>query len=130
MLHTLSCETIRLEIGVIIDEISTIVDSLGRFRFGRNTNSMDQHRDTIEHVSAWRDSRYICALSDGSRHLGHVVKLEVWQGYDGTHLNDRQNGFRYLGEFELLSDAKSAVERSVASRSTIVMSAGSATFWG
>ena len=91
---------------------------------------MDQHRDTIEQVSAWRDSRYICALSDGSRHLGHIVKLELWQAYDGTHLNDRQNGFRYLGEFKPLSDAKRAVERSVASMSMIAMGAGTATFWG
>jgi hypothetical protein len=44
------------------------------------------------------------------------------------HLNHRQNGFRYLGEFEPLSDAKRAVERSVASRSMIAMGAGAATF--
>jgi hypothetical protein len=46
------------------------------------------------------------------------------------HLNHRQNGFRYLGEFEPLSDAKRAVERSVASGSMIVMGAGAGTFWG
>jgi len=85
---------------------------------------MDQHRAAIEQDSTWRDSRYICALFDGSRHLGHIVKLEVWQAYDSIHLNDRQNGFRYLGEFERLSDAKAAVEHSIASGVTRVMRAG------
>ena len=85
---------------------------------------MDQQRAAIEQHSTWRDSLYICALSDGSRHLGHIVKLEAWHAYDSIPLNDQQNGFRFSGEFESLSDAKRAVEHSVASGVTRVMRAG------
>jgi hypothetical protein len=85
---------------------------------------MDQHRGSIEQDSAsWHDSPYICTLSNGSRHLGHVVKLELWRAYDSVHLNDQQNGFRCPGEFKRLSDAKRAVEHSIASGVTRVMRA-------
>ena len=91
---------------------------------------MDQQRAAIEQHSTWRNGLYICALSDGNRHLGHIVKLEVWHAYDSIHLNDQQNGFRYSGEFERLSDAKRAVEHSVESGVTRVMRAGAdRCFW-
>ena len=84
---------------------------------------MDQNWGTIGQDAVWRDSPYVCTLSNDTRHLGHVVKLEVWRAYDSIHLNDQQNGFRCPGEFERLSDAKRAVEDSVASGVTRVMRA-------
>ena len=61
----------------------------------------------------WRDSRHICALSDGDRHLGHIV-LEAgqWICFDATHLNDVRTGFKLLGNFPSITVAKAAVEAS------------------
>jgi hypothetical protein len=85
---------------------------------------MDQERATIEQDSTWRNGKDVCALSDDSRHLGHIVRVGAWQAYDGIHLNDQQNGFKYLGEFARPSDAKRAVEQSVASGVSRVFRAG------
>ena len=64
---------------------------------------------------SWRNSRYICALSDAERHLGHLVKTEQWHAYDATHSNGPSGGFKYLGPFTDLAVAKQAVESAVAS---------------
>ena len=65
----------------------------------------------------WRISNYVCALEDGERHLGHVVKTDKWHAYDATHLNLQEDGIRYLGHFPDLDSAKAALETSVAFQS-------------
>jgi hypothetical protein len=73
-------------------------------------------RKQIDRAAGWRDSNNVCALSDGDRHLGHVVlKARRWNAFDATHLDDKRNGFRYLGAFASLNHAKAAVDSSVAS---------------
>jgi hypothetical protein len=55
----------------------------------------------------------MCALADGERHLGHVVKEGAhWHAYDATHANESGDGFLCLGNFVSLDSAKSAVEQS------------------
>jgi hypothetical protein len=62
---------------------------------------------------AWRDSEGICALADGERHMGHIVKIgERWYAFDATHFNEESDGFRRLGSFACTSSAKEAVELS------------------
>src|ERR1700723_1786491 len=37
----------------------------------------------------WRHSNHICALSDGERHVGHIVKIGGrWHAFDAMHSND------------------------------------------
>src|SRR5258708_2538318 len=62
----------------------------------------------------WRDSDHICTIADDERHFGHVVQLNRWNAYDATKLNAAGDGFRYLGEFDTVCDAKDAVEVSIA----------------
>lgn len=62
---------------------------------------------------SWRNTRYICALADSDRHLGHVVKTDNWHAYDATHSDDAAKGFKYLGRFVDLAAAKQAVESAV-----------------
>lgn len=60
----------------------------------------------------WRYSAHICALSDGERHVGHIVKIGGrWHAFDAMHSNDRGDGFRSLGSFASESPAKDAVEQ-------------------
>jgi hypothetical protein len=60
----------------------------------------------------WRHSTHICALSDGERHVGHIVKIGGrWHAFDAMHSNDRGDGFRSLGSFASETSAKSAVEQ-------------------
>ena len=74
---------------------------------------------------AWRNSTEICALADGERHLGHILKIgERWYAFDGTHSNDESNGFRNLGAFASIGSAKIAVELSC--QQGIVQFAGAA----
>ncbi len=61
---------------------------------------------------SWHDSPFICALADSERHLGHVVKTDVWHAYDATHTDFKINTFRYLGAFADLEEAKHCVENS------------------
>ncbi len=64
-------------------------------------------------VAAWRDSAEICALADGERHLGHIVKVAGrWHAFDATHFNEESNGFRNLGSFARVESAKEAIELS------------------
>jgi len=59
----------------------------------------------------WIDSDSVCALADGERHLGHVVRVGMqWHAFDGTHSNEEGNGFRSLGSFINLKAAKAAIE--------------------
>ena len=67
---------------------------------------------------AWRISGQICALSDGERHVGHLVKIGGrWHAYDAMHSNETRDGFRNLGTFVSLDSAKEAVEQSYLQRS-------------
>jgi hypothetical protein len=63
----------------------------------------------------WRVSPGLCAFHDGERHLGHIEKTDRWHAFDATHLNLRQDGILYLGDFPDVEAAKAAVETSVAS---------------
>jgi hypothetical protein len=66
---------------------------------------------------AWRVSAHICALSDGERHLGHIVKVGMrWHAYDATHSNETEDGFLCLGNFVSMESAKDAVEQSCGQR--------------
>jgi hypothetical protein len=65
-------------------------------------------------MPAWRDSPYVCTLSDNERHLGHIVKENEWIAFDATHPGDTGLGIRQLGAFSNVVSAKEAVERSVA----------------
>jgi len=61
----------------------------------------------------WRNSDIICALADGERHLGHTLNIEGrWHAFDGTHMNQESNGFRFLGTFASVASAKSSIEQS------------------
>jgi hypothetical protein len=73
------------------------------------------HRKQIvqDRTPGWRDSRHVCALTDGERHLGHIIlKAGKWVSFDATHLDDARTGFRHLGTFHSLQVAKAAVECS------------------
>jgi hypothetical protein len=64
--------------------------------------------------SGWMNSMYVCALSDGARHLGHItLNFAFWDAWDATHLNDERNGFKLLGAFKEQAAAKAAVEKAV-----------------
>jgi hypothetical protein len=63
---------------------------------------------------AWRDSPYVCTLSDNERHLGHIVKENEWVAFDATHPGATGLGIRQLGTFASVLSAKEAVEQSVA----------------
>jgi hypothetical protein len=80
-----------------------------------------------ERAAGWRDSENVCALSDGDRHLGHILRSGgQWKAFDATHLNRRRTGFLALGIFTDRQLAKAAVESSCATGGR-AMAAGS--FW-
>jgi hypothetical protein len=65
----------------------------------------------------WRTSDHICALSDGERHVGHIVRIGGrWHAFDAMHSNEAGDGFRALGTFASASPAREAVEQSYRSR--------------
>jgi hypothetical protein len=78
-------------------------------------SSMDQNgAPGTDAALVWRNSGHICALSDGERHLGHVVKIGGrWHAHDATHSNEAGDGFRFLGTFAAVKPAKEAVEQSL-----------------
>ena len=60
----------------------------------------------------WRNSDHICALSDGERHVGHIVKIGGrWHAFDAMHSNEKGDGFRSLGTFASVGPAREAVEQ-------------------
>lgn len=77
----------------------------------------------------WQNSDYICALADDDRHLGHVINRDGWDAYDGTKLDSNAAGFKYLGRFETISEAKEKVELSVGHARYLTRAAGSGAFW-
>jgi hypothetical protein len=72
-------------------------------------------------LAAWRDADDICALADQDRHLGHIVRHGRWHAFDGTHLNSERDGFRQVGIFESVKEAKAAVERSLMNRKASIV---------
>jgi hypothetical protein len=65
-------------------------------------------------VPVWRDSYNICALADSERHLGHAVRVgEYWIAYDAIHFNPANDGFRIIGTFGTIEQAKDAIVSSV-----------------
>jgi hypothetical protein len=62
----------------------------------------------------WRDSPHVCALADSERHLGHAVRVaEYWVAYDAIHFNPAEDGFRVIGTFPTVDQAKAAIINSV-----------------
>jgi hypothetical protein len=60
----------------------------------------------------WRNSASVCALADGERHYGHIVKIDGrWYAFDGTHPDPDGRGFLRLGSFASVHSAKQVVER-------------------
>jgi hypothetical protein len=81
---------------------------------------MDRNDIAPDRTPGWRDSRHICALWDGDRHLGYIVlKSGQWSCFDATHLNDAGDGFRHLGNFSGINIAKAVVEGSCAMESQV-----------
>jgi hypothetical protein len=81
---------------------------------------MDKTSGIPQNNLAWRNSNAVCALADGERHLGHVLKVgRHWYAFDATHFNEELNGFRTLGSFVSLSAAKDAVSESAGCRATL-----------
>jgi hypothetical protein len=69
---------------------------------------------------AWKISGHICALSDGERHVGHVVRIGGrWHAYDAMHSNETGDGFRSLGTFAAVESAKRTVEQCYLQRSLL-----------
>jgi hypothetical protein len=88
-------------------------------------NKMKTNPTNLQGEPAWRNSTAICALADGERHLGHILKIgERWYAFDGTHSDEESNGFRKLGCFASIVSAKQAVETS--SCSGVMQYAGAA----
>ena len=86
--------------------------------------------DGLTRIRSWKNSKYVCALSDNERHFGHIIKTEFWDAYDATRLNEASEGFKYLGAFADLATAMQAVERSVdRQRELRTMHAGAAFPW-
>ena len=74
-------------------------------------------------VAGWQTAPGVCALSDGERHLGHVILTEgLWTAFDCTKMDAEYPEFLRLGTFVDAEEAMRAVERSVWSRR---MTAGS-----
>jgi hypothetical protein len=81
-------------------------------QFSRRLLTMDSAPNANKR--SWRNSEFVCALADNVRHLGHLVMTEKWHAFDATHENDAPTSFKYLGAFVGLTEAKQAVESSVA----------------
>jgi hypothetical protein len=61
----------------------------------------------------WRNSDHICALTDGERHVGHIVKIGGrWHAFDAMHSNPKGDGFRVLGTFASANAAREAVQHA------------------
>lgn len=67
-------------------------------------------------MPAWRDGEDLCALADGDRHLGHVINDGKWHAFDAIHPNHASHGFRQIGTFDTIDEAKRAVELAVSQR--------------
>jgi hypothetical protein len=72
-------------------------------------------RTALFRVAIWRDSPSVCSLTDDERHLGHIVNAgDCWLAFDTTHFNEAGTGFRLLGSWTNIAQAKCAVELATA----------------
>jgi hypothetical protein len=77
------------------------------------TNQTTDFQTGFHSGPAWRNSQQICALADGERHLGHILRIGGrWYAFDATHPNETGDGFRGLGSFASIASAREAVELS------------------
>jgi len=93
-----------------------------KVRFGMAAGRVQTNNDSETNGNAapglsgsleWRNSARICALTDGERHIGHIVKNgRHWQAFDASRRNEAGDGFRFLGTFAAAESARQAVERS------------------
>jgi hypothetical protein len=75
---------------------------------------MENYRD-VSGPPNWSDGENSSAFADAERHLGHVLReANGWAAWDATHPAESGDGFRFVGLYESLQDAKFAVESSVA----------------
>ncbi|MDP9053774.1 MAG: hypothetical protein M3N93_05655 [Acidobacteriota bacterium] len=80
------------------------------FLFGKAMEALQARGGPPE----WHDSDTLCALTDSERHLGHAVRVgEYWVAYDATHFNPTSDGFRIIGTFPTLEEAKEGIVNSV-----------------
>ena len=85
---------------------------------------LSEHLGQFSGVPAWWDSDTLCAVSDGERHLGHIIRARGWQAFDATKLNDTGDSYKYIGRFSTRREAKDAVMNSVVTTSRpLVMNA-------
>jgi hypothetical protein len=82
-----------------------------------------------DRTPGWYDSSYICTLSDGERHLGHIVNTGEWNAFDATCLNENRTGCKHLGYFPSVAAAKAAVEDSVARNDSKMSMAAAGGVW-
>jgi hypothetical protein len=76
---------------------------------------MDQKPMQTATGASWRDSKNVCALADGDRHLGHIIRAgDGWIAFDATHMADLSAAFRPLGFFPTMATAKDAVQSATA----------------
>jgi hypothetical protein len=65
-------------------------------------------------TAVWSEALNVCALADAERHLGHAVRVpQGWTAYDATQLNTAADGFKELGAFRTIAEAKIAIENSL-----------------
>ena len=65
-------------------------------------------------TAVWYEASNVCALADAERHLGHAVRAsQGWVAYDGTHSDAATEGFKELGTFGNIAEAKIAIEYSL-----------------
>jgi hypothetical protein len=96
-----------------------MVKELGRVQLPKKESAImnEQGGYNPDAALAWRTSSHICALSDGERHVGHVVRIGGrWHAYDAMHPNETGDGFRSLGTYVSPESAKGAVEQSYLQR--------------
>jgi hypothetical protein len=72
-----------------------------------------QEGNTLTTIPEWKNSATICALADGERHYGHIVKIDGrWYAFDATRSDREGTRFLRLGSYASVRSAKQAVERS------------------
>jgi hypothetical protein len=80
----------------------------------RLTRLLDRAREPFRPSAGptlvWRELADVCALADSERHLGHAIRAgERWIAYDAIHFNPTKDGFRIIGTFATIDDARQAI---------------------
>ncbi len=77
------------------------------------TESPDRSPQRDSSNLIWRVSRSVGALTDGERHIGHVVRNQGrWDAFDATQLASDGEGFLLVGTFHTLEAAQQALEQA------------------